>query len=262
MQFRDKRGLGRVAVGAAFLGLLFGAHAAALWCGALPAQWCLYALSLTAFHFLEFVATALHQPGEVTFDSFLLNHSPAYRAAALASWAEFWVEARWAPWLKGWGAAPAAGLCLVVGGQALRAAAMHTAGSNFTHLVATERRRGHALVTRGVYAWLRHPAYDGWAAWAVGTQLLLGNPLCVGAYAAATWAFFAGRIPGEEEALLRFFGGAYAEYARRTRILIPGMFSPAREVAVEEAERLAEEAAAAEREAEGRAPDGAADNTE
>jgi len=31
---------------------------------------------------------------------------------------------------------------------------------------------------------------------------------------------------------------------------------------VEEAERLAEEAAAAEREAEGRAPDGAADNTE
>ena len=237
--FHDKRGLGRVALGGALLGVAFGAHLALLLTRAAPLQWCLYALSLASFHFLEFTATALHQPADVSYDSFLLNHSPAYALAAAASWAEFWAEAWLAPWLKGWGAAPAAGLALVVGGQALRAAAMHTAGSNFTHLVATEKRRGHALVTRGVYAWLRHPAYDGWAAWSVGTQLLLGNPLCAVAYAAATWAFFAGRIPGEEEALLRFVGGAYAEYARGTRILIPGRFSPAAAVGVEEAERMA-----------------------
>ena len=243
--FTDKRGLGSVALCAAALGLVFGAHAALLLSRAAPAQWCLYALSLTAFHFLEFAFAALHQPADASSDSFLLNHSPAYRLAALASWAEFWAEARFAPALKGWGALPAAGLCLVLGGQALRAAAMHTAGSNFTHLVATEKRRGHALVTRGVYRWLRHPAYDGWAAWAVGTQLLLGNPVCAVAYAAATWTFFAGRIPGEEEALLRFFGGAYADYARRTRILLPGIHSPAAEVGAEEAERMAEAEAAA-----------------
>jgi protein-S-isoprenylcysteine O-methyltransferase len=247
-QYSDKRGLGRVALGGCLLGFVFGVHGALLLLRAAPAQWCLYALALSLFHFLEFALTAAHQPGDVSFDSFLLNHSFAYRAAAVASWIEFWLEAWLAPGWKRWGALPAAGLLLVAGGQALRCAAMHTAGSNFTHLVATEKRRDHALVTRGVYRWLRHPAYDGWAAWSVGTQLLLGNPVCAVAYAAATYVFFAGRIPGEEEALLRFFGGAYAEYARRTRILIPGIVSPAAVVSAEEAERMAE----AERAAQGK----------
>lgn len=243
-QFRDPRGLGRVALGGAALGLWFGVHLALLLRAPSPAlaQWCLYALSLAAFHFLEFVATALHQPADVTFDSFLINHSRPYTIAALASWAEFWLEARLAPWLKGGGVAPALGLCLVLGGQALRAAAMHTAGGSFTHLVATEKRAGHALVTRGVYAALRHPAYDGWFAWAVGTQLLLGNPLCAVAYAAASWAFFAARIPVEEAALLRFFGAEYARYARRTRVLIPGVRCPGARASDEEAERMAAEA--------------------
>lgn len=233
MSFTDKRGLGRIALGGALLGVLFGGHAAwALLRGAahpVEAQWCAYALCLCAFHFAEFVVTALNQPQDVSYDSYLINHSRAYTVAALASWAEFWLEAALLPGLKGGRAALALGVGLMLSGQALRTLAMCTAGSNFTHLVATSRRASHALVERGVYAVLRHPAYLGWLAWSVGTQVALGNPLCTVAYALASWAFFAERIPAEEQALLEFFGRRYAEYARRTLIGIPGIRSPAAE---------------------------------
>ena len=80
----------------------------------------------------------------------------------------------------------------------------------------------HRLVTHGVYAWLRHPAYFGWFWWSVGTQLLLCNPVCVFAYAYASYRFFRNRIPYEEQHLLRMFpNDEYAAYRRRTVIGIP-----------------------------------------
>jgi protein-S-isoprenylcysteine O-methyltransferase len=252
MSFSDKRGLGRVALGGALLGLLFGGHL--VWCalrgGSHPTefQWCVYALCLCCFHFTEFLVTALYQPQDVSFDSFLINHSRAYTLAAVASWLEFWVEAAALPGLKGWRALQGLGVGMMLGGQALRTLAMCTAGSNFTHLVATTRTDTHVLVDRGVYAYLRHPAYLGWLAWSVGTQVALGNPLCTLLYAVASWSFFADRIPVEEVALLNFFGARYARYARATIIGIPGIRSPAAEVdaaRLESRERAAAGAAAA-----------------
>ena len=231
--FTERRGLGLVGLGGALLGLLFGAHLAWLLlrgaAAPIEAQWCAYALCLTAFHLAEFVVTAANQPADVSFDSYLINHSRAYCAAAAASWLEFWLEAWLVPGLKGGRGAQAVGVAMMLAGQALRTAAMCTAGSNFTHLVATSRRASHALVERGVYARLRHPAYLGWLAWSVGTQVALGNPLCTVAYAVASWSFFAERIPVEEHALLAFFGARYALYARRTVIGIPWVRSPALE---------------------------------
>lgn len=87
-----------------------------------------------------------------------------------------------------------------------------TAAHNFTHLVQTQRRPQHTLVTRGVYRWVRHPGYSGWMAWAVGTQLLLCNPLCTAAFAAAAWRFFSSRIAYEDELLASFFGAPYERY--------------------------------------------------
>ena len=52
------------------------------------------------------------------------------------------------------------------------------AGKAFTHLIKTERRPGHELVTTGVYRVLRHPGYFGWFVWACGTQILLCNVIC------------------------------------------------------------------------------------
>ncbi len=250
MSFTDKRGLGRIALGGALLGCVFGGHLVwALLRGgahAAEAQWCAYALCLCGFHFAEFIVTAVNQPQDVSYDSYLINHSRAYTLAALASWAEFWLEAWLAPGLKGGRAALGLGVGLMLSGQALRTVAMCTAGSNFTHLVATSRRASHVLVDRGVYAVLRHPAYLGWLAWSVGTQVALGNPVCAVLYAVASWSFFAERIPAEEHALLAFFGARYALYARATCIGIPGIHSPAAEA---DPARLGEAAAAREREA-------------
>lgn len=81
-------------------------------------------------------------------------------------------------------AARGAGLALLLCGEALRKAAMVTAGRSFTHAVAVKKRDVHDLVTRGVYRWARHPGYLGWLLWAVGTQLLLANPASVVLFAA------------------------------------------------------------------------------
>ncbi len=37
---------------------------------------------------------------------------------------------------------------------------------------------------------LRHPSYFGWFYWSVGTQILLGNPVCSVLYTYAAWSFF------------------------------------------------------------------------
>ena len=82
-------------------------------------------------------------------------------------------------------------------------------------------RAGHELVTTGIYRYLRHPSYTGWFWWSVGTQLVLGNPLCFVAYACASYSFFADRIPFEEETLRDFYPREYPAYAARTFVLIP-----------------------------------------
>lgn len=40
---------------------------------------------------------------------------------------------------------------MAVVGQFFRTAAMYTAGSNFTHMVASKKKPNHALITHGVY---------------------------------------------------------------------------------------------------------------
>jgi protein-S-isoprenylcysteine O-methyltransferase len=72
---------------------------------------------------------------------------------------------------------------------------------------------------------LRHPSYFGWFYWSIGTQLILCNPICSVAYAAAAWTFFKDRIPHEEMLLVKFYGDRYVKYAKATPIGIPGIVS-------------------------------------
>jgi protein-S-isoprenylcysteine O-methyltransferase len=85
----------------------------------------------------------------------------------------------------------------------------------------TERQPQHQLVKSGPYRWLRHPSYTGWFYWSVGTQMLLGNPLCVFAYAATASAFFRSRVRFEETSLIGFYGADYVNFLRSRYILIP-----------------------------------------
>lgn len=70
---------------------------------------------------------------------------------------------------------------------------------------------------------VRHPGYAGWLVWAVGTQLLLANPLCTLGFAAVAWRFFKERIEAEEFYLARFFGTDWMAYRASTHSGIPGV---------------------------------------
>jgi len=173
-----------------------------------------YMVAMAVFHYSEFHMTALYNRNTLSFDSFLLNHSQEYGIAAVVSWVEYIVEYFIYPNMKAFSVVSFVGLVLVISGEAMRKAAMVTAGSNFTHVVAHRKRHNHELVTTGVYSWARHPSYVGWFYWSVGTQLLLCNPACLVGYSIASWRFFKERIYYEEKMLLEFFGQQYKDYKR------------------------------------------------
>ena len=77
-------------------------------------------------------------------------------------------------------------------------------------------------MTHGIYHVFRHPSYVGFYYWAVGTQLVLCNPISTVLYGIAAWTFFRYRIAYEEETLRKLFpDGVYESYAARTYIGIP-----------------------------------------
>ena len=51
--------------------------------------------------------------------------------------------------------------------------------------------------------------------------MLLVNPVCLVAYAIASWKFFKGRVEIEEETLVDFFGEDYIEYQRKVGTGLP-----------------------------------------
>ena len=85
---------------------------------------------------------------------------------------------------------------MLVFGQVIRTIAMAKAGSNFNHTVQMRKKQGHVLVTDGIYLWLRHPSYFGFFWWGLGTQVVLGNPVCLTGYLVVLWRFFRHRIRG------------------------------------------------------------------
>mmetsp|Transcript_88093 Transcript_88093/g.174829 ORF Transcript_88093/g.174829 Transcript_88093/m.174829 type:complete len:290 (-) Transcript_88093:12-881(-) len=196
---------------------------------ALPFRMPLFLILVTIFHAAEFLFTVAYHRQSVEFRAFLLTPVPygGYSIAMITAIAEFWVEHS----LLGGIGMPlpnTVGLSLLAFsfglafcGWALRTAALFTARSNFTHLVAWRKATSHQLVTHGVYKLCRHPGYVGWFLWSVSSQLVLGNPLCLLAYGYVSWKFFAGRIPGEEELLISFFGEEYEHYARNVPCGLP-----------------------------------------
>lgn len=69
--------------------------------------------------------------------------------------------------------------------------------------------------------WIRHPAYLGFAMFALGTQMFLLNPICTVAYILALESFFRGRVHMEERLLARFFGQDYSMYKQRVPSGLP-----------------------------------------
>ena len=222
-EFTDPNGRGTAALTGFLLGVVTNVTAVLVLALPSSAPFAVYLSLLTLFHMLEYLLTAAFRPDTLSFDNFLLNHSPAYQGCVALAWIEYWVEYSLFGSMKGWGLLNTLGLCLCLVGLISRSLGMATASTNFSHKIEEEKRPEHRLVTHGIYAYLRHPAYFGFFWWSVGTQLLLANPLCLAAYAAASFYFFYDRIPHEEALLIEFFGDAYRQYRRRTIIGIPGL---------------------------------------
>ncbi|UCH59747.1 MAG: isoprenylcysteine carboxylmethyltransferase family protein [Anaerolineales bacterium] len=79
----------------------------------------------------------------------------------------------------------------------------------------------HTLVTKGMYAYIRHPIYAAtWLA-ALAQALLLANWFAGLAGLVLFSLVYLVRVPKEERMMLEQFGTAYQEYLERTGRLIP-----------------------------------------
>lgn len=188
----------------------------------------LYVALLALFHFLEYYSTARYNVRHATTSAFLLtSNGNAYYVAHLSAVAECLLRNYWYPtgmqMLPPWMAVSMLwlGIGMVLAGQWIRTRAMRDAGTNFNHIVQHTKAPSHRLVTNGVYSVLRHPSYFGFFWWSLGTQMLLGNMVCMVGFAIALWRFFDSRIAAEEEALERFFGNDYRQYRQRVAVGIP-----------------------------------------
>lgn len=185
----------------------------------------IYLSILAFFHFSEYFFTSISNPQNLGIRSFLLDHSIEYHMASLGAAFEYFFIRWMFPGLKqsstGLSFFNCLGVLMCLGGETFRKLAMLTCGTNFNHLVEYRDRKDHQLITTGVYGISRHPSYVGWAFWAVGSQLVLGNFICFFGYAYAAFLFFAERIPDEERTLMRKFGDKYADYRKKVPIGLP-----------------------------------------
>jgi len=173
------------------------------------------------FHWAEFAVTAGWNFEKCSVDSFLLDNGSMYHVANGTALTEYLLSLYFMPTMKAYPYLSAIGIAFVLFGQGLRSAAMIHASTNFSHSVAFKKRDTHKLVTDGVYGWFRHPSYAGFYYWALGTQMVLQNPISCVLYCVLLWRFFYYRTRAEEGALLRFFGRQYEEYCRSVRTWIP-----------------------------------------
>lgn len=237
-QFATSDNMGRGAMIGTLIGICLGSHATALVFLIyiykkeinlsdsyeaeynLIFQWIGYIISMCLFHLGEFFVTALYTPRALSASSFLIQHSLAYTAAFISSAIEFWTRFFLFKTCNSLFASRF-GLALVVFGQLLRSIAMKTCGEYFNHYIQHTNEDSHRLITNGIYHYLRHPSYVGYFYWAIGTQLLLSNPINFFLFAWAAWRFFRERIPYEEQTLIRQYKGYYVDYMKQTWIGIP-----------------------------------------
>jgi protein-S-isoprenylcysteine O-methyltransferase Ste14 len=79
---------------------------------------------------------------------------------------------------------------------------------------------GHELITRGPYAFTRHPIYTGLLLAFVGTALAVGEVRGIVALGAILAGFLI-KIGDEEKILEQAFPEAYPQYRQRVKALIP-----------------------------------------
>ncbi len=113
---------------------------------------------------------------------------------------------------------PPLGLLLTLIGCGFAVWARIVLGSNWSGTVTV--KENHVLITRGPYAWVRHPIYSGFLLALLGTALVLGKLLWLLAAGLALLTLCL-KLRAEETFMLETFGQQYASYQQRVKALIP-----------------------------------------
>jgi protein-S-isoprenylcysteine O-methyltransferase len=111
------------------------------------------------------------------------------------------------------------GGALLLGGSALRLAAIHTLGPAFATEVTV--RPGQRLVLKGIYRYVRHPSETGLLLVTLGAAVLAGSTVVLTVWCGLLVPLALARIRLEEQCLQAAFGASYDRYAQRVRRLIP-----------------------------------------
>jgi protein-S-isoprenylcysteine O-methyltransferase Ste14 len=113
-------------------------------------------------------------------------------------------------------------LTLLAAGLAVRWTAILTLGRFFTSNIAIQT--GHRLVDTGIYKFVRHPSYSGLLLAFLGIGCAHANWISVASLMIPVTAALLYRIAKEEQVLRAALGGAYDDYCRRTKRLVPLVF--------------------------------------
>jgi protein-S-isoprenylcysteine O-methyltransferase Ste14 len=92
-------------------------------------------------------------------------------------------------------------------------------GQNWS--ISLEVREQHTIVKTGVYRVIRHPMYASFFLLSVAQMALLPNWLVAASGLLAALAFYAFRLPREEQMMLECFGDDYRRYMAETKRFIP-----------------------------------------
>ena len=87
--------------------------------------------------------------------------------------------------------------------------------------ISLEIRKGHQLVTHGVYRYVRHPMYAAIWLFSLAQGLLLANWTAGWSACVAFAIMYFVRIPREERMMSEFFGEEYRDYMRRSGRVFP-----------------------------------------
>ena len=117
---------------------------------------------------------------------------------------------------------PIAGLILIVCGLLVRWIAIFSLKHQFT--VDVSITKDHHIIRKGIYRFVRHPAYAGSLLSFFGLGLFFANYLSMFVIFVPICSAFLYRIHIEEKTLIGTFGDEYLNYCRTTKRLIPGVF--------------------------------------
>jgi protein-S-isoprenylcysteine O-methyltransferase Ste14 len=90
--------------------------------------------------------------------------------------------------------------------------------------ISLETRSQHSLVTRGLYAYVRHPMYSSFLLSALAQVLLLPNWVAGPAGLVGIAVLFFFRVGREEALMTETFGEDYRVYMRTTARIIPWLY--------------------------------------